>query len=285
MEPRTISWSQISLWKSCRMAYHYAYDLGLQPKKIPVQFDRGSAIHRALAEYYKLEPEDRDPSRLTSLVGDFMLEQWLERQRVGEITPEDERTFKRELGNAKLMMERYARKWQRDEGIPACRTELEISLDVGDYLRFKAKVDAYTGLWLLEHKTGSIALEDLVLQDEQSLYYVWALRSAGYLCLGTCYNIIPLTGEPVREYVERLDYEINQIWDEIYAVAGGIEVGERYPTRGWNCKWCWFKQLCIAMVTGGDVDYLMEKDYYRAPQVDLPSSSSSSSHLGSLEGG
>jgi len=119
--------------------------------------------------------------------------------------------------------------------------------------------------WILEHKTGNPDLEGLALEDEQSMYYCWALRKLGHRVEGTLYNIIPSPSareaELTRLEVERTDTELSTVEGEILIIANEISLLPRIPSRGWNCKNCSFRQLCRAERAGGDTEWLIEKNF------------------------
>lgn len=63
------------------------------------------------------------------------------------------------------------------------------------------------------------------------------------------------------DFVENM---VEKIWNDFIYVAKEIcRNGEKNKTMNVtkDCSWCSFQPICYAMLTGGDVDYVVERDY------------------------
>jgi len=260
-----ISYSKISLWKQCRKAYDWVYRRRLDPIVAPVYFTLGKAIHESLAKFYSYEPFERSLDILVNEFNTSMANQW--QGMLGSKEPEEkeEQTFDKTRKNGKVMIDKYWGKYGIDSEIPKAKTEVRLEVVLGN-ITFVARLDALLPQWLLEHKTGNPDLQELALEDEQSLYYCWAAKKSGLPILGTLYNIIPNPSAPKnaemdRLEVERTDWELSKVEAEILQMANEIESLPRLPSRGWNCRNCQYRQLCRAEAAGGDVEYLIEQNF------------------------
>jgi len=266
-----ISYSKISLWKQCRKAYDWTYRRRLDPLITPTYFTLGRAIHESLAKFYSYDPSERSLDILVNELNTSMDMQW--RDSLATKAPEksDVKAFDTNRKNGRIMIDKYWGKYGIDEGIPKAKTETRLEVVVGvqsptGMIMFVGRPDALLPKWLLEHKTGNPDLQSLALEDEQSLYYCWAMKKLGEPVLGTLYNIIPSLSagkkaEMERLEIERTDNELDRVEGEILQVAKEIASSPRYPTRGWICKNCQYRILCRAEAMGADVEYLIEQNY------------------------
>ena len=69
----------------------------------------------------------------------------------------------------------------------------------------------------------------------------------------------------MRDYTPRNDEVIDSIWNDFLSTAQDIADNPK-PTPvkniGRHCDWCDFEPLCRAELTGGDVDFLKEREYH-----------------------
>lgn len=264
-----LSYSRISTWKQCRKAFAWQYDRKLSSKLVRPELSLGKSIHETFATFYKIDPLFRTHNMLSEAYEASMYKVLEELEAFkGGLEQKDKDTFTKTLEKGNLWLKAYWNKYGIDESIPKSETEKFIEVNLDD-IHFVAYLDGLVNDdgsdWVLEHKTGNPEIEQLLLEDEQSLYYIFALRKLDYNPKGVIYNIVSnptrTSDGLVREATERTDLEIKYLGDEIRQVAKEIQTLPRYPNRGKLCSWCGFKQLCYAEWFGGDVEYLIQKNY------------------------
>jgi hypothetical protein len=57
---------------------------------------------------------------------------------------------------------------------------------------------------------------------------------------------------------------VESVWEGfVYTAKQIVAQGEKNTTKNitMNCKWCNFRDICYAEFTGGDIDYLLKKNY------------------------
>lgn len=265
-----LSFSRISTWKSCRKSYYFSYDLGLVPKRIRPEVSLGSSIHDVLSTFYSNKPDDRTREMLATgyETGIYQALGELTLFSGGSIDRKDKDIFDKNLSKGKVWLDNYWSKYRSDIHIPKAETEklLEVQLDdITLIIKPDAIINKDDGIWTLEHKTGNPDITQLLLEDEQSLYYIFGLRKLGYDVKGTIYNIISnptrMSDGLIREETERTDNELSGIEDEIKQIASEINTLPRYPHRGYLCEWCFYRELCRGIAYGGDVDYLIQQHF------------------------
>lgn len=269
-----LSYSKISVWKACRMQYRWSYDLKIEPKIVKPVIELGSAIHSALSNFYSHIPTNRTKQILDAVYESSMSESLSKLDSfLGGLEQKQRDDFFKNKEKGQLWLNAYWSKYGIDEDIPAMITEKLFEVDIdGITLTIKpdAIMDKGDGTWVWENKTGNPDIQQLLLEDEQSLYYTFGLRKLGYDCKGVVYNLISnptrISDGLIREETERTELELAGLGDEIKQIANEINTLPRYPNRGFSCRWCFFRELCRAEWYGGDVQYLMDKDFIRKEQ-------------------
>lgn len=266
-----LSYSKISTWKSCRKSYEWSYILKLEPKLVRPEIGLGRAIHETLASFYSEEPIHRTKG-LLDLVYEESMRQSLEELETFKhgLETKDRDNFNKNLGKGKLWLDSYWDKYNIDEGIPKAETEklMEVKFDdIVFVIKPDMLVNKEDGTWIWENKSGNPDIQQLLLEDEQSLYYTFGLRKLGYDAKGVIYNLISnptrISDGLIREETERTDLELAGIGDEIKQIANEIQTLPRYPSRGYSCRWCFFRELCRAEWYGGDVNWLIEQHFIK----------------------
>jgi hypothetical protein len=73
----------------------------------------------------------------------------------------------------------------------------------------------------------------------------------------------------ITNYYKRIELDlhpgmVDSVWDGfVYTAKQIVAHGEKNKTKNitMNCKWCNYRDICYAEFTGGDVDYLIKKNY------------------------
>jgi len=266
-----LSYSRISTWKSCRKSYEWSYILKLEPKLVRPEIGLGRAIHETLANFYSQEPIDRTKDILDFAYEESMHQSLAELETFKRgLEQKDRDNFNKNLGKGKLWLDRYWNKYGIEEDIPKAETEklMEIKFDdIVFVIKPDMLVNKEDGTWIWENKSGNPDIQQLLLEDEQSLYYIFGLRKLGYNARGVIYNLISnptsISDGLIREETERTDNELAGLEDEIKQISKEIQTLPRYPSRGFSCRWCFFRELCRCEWFGGDVEYLINKDFER----------------------
>lgn len=174
--------SERSTFKRCPQKWYWAYVEGLRSSHQANPLWFGSAIHEALADWYRLGLE-RSPRRPADVFAEHLGQ---DRALLAPSdNPEEEElayTSALELGMA--MLDNYVDQYGRDEDWDVIATEMEFSMRIkttfGFTIRYVGTWDGVfrnvsTGeIWLMEHKTtSSINTTHLPLDDQAGSY--WAL--------------------------------------------------------------------------------------------------------------
>lgn len=266
-----LSYSKISTWKQCRKSYEWQYILKLEPRIIRPEIGLGRAIHETLANFYSHEPIDRVKDILDSTYENSMYQsqEELEIFKSG-LEQKDKDNFTKNLEKGRLWLNRYWDKYSIDESIPRAETEKLMEVKFDDIV-FVIKPDMIVnkedGTWIWENKSGNPDIQQLLLEDEQSLYYTFGLRKLGYDAKGVIYNIISnptsISDGLIREETERTNLELKGLEDEIKQIANEIQTLPKYPSRGFGCKWCFFRELCRGIAYGADVEFLINQHFIK----------------------
>ena len=179
------SWSEIQAWCACRMKWHWAYEVGIVPKRVARAPSIGSCGHVAIAAV--LQGKDWEKA-----VGD-----WLERETNKRPLFAEEQAEIQEVADLILkIIPRYLAFYQDD--FEPVLVERKFAIPIrGIRTRligyWDAIVRARDGhLWLLEHKfpQARFRTDDNLDLDGQIGTYQYAARRLGFPIVGTIYNQI-----------------------------------------------------------------------------------------------
>jgi len=182
-ETKNVSWSEISAWCTCRQRWHWAYEVGIVPKRVERAPSVGSCGHVAIAAL--LRGEDWGAAVTAWLKRelekkDMFDEEIQERQAVADLI--------------RGIIPRYLKAYP-DTFVPVL-VEAKFEIPIRG---IRARLIGYWDgivkgrdgkLWLLEHKFPQQRFrseEDLEL-DGQIGVYQYAAHRLGYPVVGTIYN-------------------------------------------------------------------------------------------------
>lgn len=204
METITVRTSERGTFKRCPKKWYWAFVDCLKPHRPATALWFGSAIHEALADWYK-KGLKRGPKHPADVFAEY-----LDGDRSMLVQDEDDRiTYEdaRELGIA--MLNNYINYYDHDQQWDIIATEMTFTVKIKHPAGFMIEyVGTWDGvardtsngeIWLLEHKTAAnINTEHLPLDDQAGSYWAVAetvLRKKGVLgpeehIVGIMYNFL-----------------------------------------------------------------------------------------------
>lgn len=183
-KPRNVSWSEIQAWCACRMRWHYAYEVGIVPKRVERAPSVGSCGHAAIAAVLHGKSWKR------------AVKDWLKREIGRRPLFDEEEAELRSIADLVLgIMPRYLDKYPLEPFEPVLiehKFEIPIRGIKNRLIGYwDAIVRGHDGhLWLLEHKFPQqrFRTEEHLELDGQIGTYQYAARRLGYQVVGTMYN-------------------------------------------------------------------------------------------------
>lgn len=250
-----VSYSELKLFRTCRLAYHYQYVRGITKKTESDALVMGRAFHEWAAKWYGLHPSERAERRAHELARE---------------TSRDDRVM--------AMATAFVDYLGPDEHLYPVETEVYFEFPLHNKVILEGYVDGVVtrpnGLVILEHKTGNPNEEYLALIDEQTVLYAHALSQIrGIPVERVIYNTV--TKPTDRRYgfsstAARFEVERDER-DGILALTEARETAEeilklykdgyRYRTRGTHCVWCEYNLLCMTELAGGDIEGVITMSY------------------------
>ena len=178
-----VSWSEIQAWCHCRMKWHWAYEVGIVPKRVERAPSVGSCGHVAIAAIL----------RGKGFVG--AIADWVEQELNKRPLFDEEKAEIRAVADLILkIMLRYLDEYQDSFEPVLVEHKFEIPIrGIRDRLigYWDAIVRGKDGhLWLLEHKfpQARFRTDEHLDLDGQIGTYQYAARRVGYPIVGTVYN-------------------------------------------------------------------------------------------------
>lgn len=266
--PREIlTHSQINTFKSCRKRYQFRYVERLTPKIKSTKLQLGSAVHHALAEFYK----DKAP-----LLESYNL--WWE-QEIAKIADLIDETAKEEIETKRLLGQKMLEGYKKEYGTKDFEeyeivdTEKVFNVPIVNpesnyrsrYFEFAGKFDGLWrekkngNLWVVETKTIKAWDEDIntLMLDEQVTAYLWALSVMNLEIKGVLYNVLRKVDPekaktPVyfRTRVYRSRSELEQFQRGLYLLSREMRKCEVfYRNPSFECSWkCPYRSICTCDV-------------------------------------
>lgn len=234
-----LSYSQISTYEDCPLAYKFGYILKVPGKSQPY-FTFGNTVHHALRRFFEAVQSKSEPS-LDDLIG-FYDESW---QSDGYLLKSQEESYR---GEGRSALQAVYRRHLAERTVPI-RLEWKFFLPVGDHFvkGFVDRVDpAGDGLCnIIDYKTGRAKTQKEVDSDLQLSLYAMAVKE----CLGLVPERLSLYFLASDEmlWTTRNEEEMEEVREKVLAVADAI-ISNRFDAKpdGFRCSRCDYALLCSA---------------------------------------
>ena len=178
-----VSWSEIQAWCLCRMKWHWAYEVGIAPKRVERAPSVGSCGHIAIAAMLRGKSWKK------------AVDKWFEQElNKRPLFDEEKAEIQAVVALILAIMPRYLDKYQATFESVLVEHKFDIPIR-GIKTRLIGYWDAMVRdkdghLWLLEHKfpQRTFRTEDNLDLDGQIGTYQYAAHRSGYPVVGTIYN-------------------------------------------------------------------------------------------------
>jgi putative RecB family exonuclease len=241
---RPLSPTAIRTFGECPKRYHYAYVTKTEVADVPSPvLVMGNAIHQALAFFFRLPLEQREPAILERALRHFWAR---ENGRQEAFTGDEEEATWGRRGLEALGW--FAANYDLDQKPLAVEEWLQTELPSGAFIGGKVdRVDERPGgpgLEVIDYKAGRPRLADEELPDDPGaqVYALAASRHFGQPV--TRVRFIYLTERVERRWeIESEDLEATAT--RVEAAVAEIRAEETFAARpDDHCRWCAFRQLC-----------------------------------------
>lgn len=265
------SHSQDEAFRHCPLKWYRNSVLHLINKHPQVSLVTGQLIHYALGKFYSLEPKERSQEVLIGAARAY-LNKVLE-SRGSSIEEKDEK----KLSSAITALQDYWLDKRQDSAIAKAKSEYRVAVLIPRTdVTFRASIDLYipdpVDPYFVEIKSSfKLDMPLIELFDVQTLRYAWALQETGHptrTMLRQGVGIASYPGRPTlldRRKVTLNDREIAWAICDMQAMIQEISREDRLIFGNWgrSCQWCSYFTLCTVEKTGGDVEMIMEEQYYQ----------------------
>jgi len=270
-----ISYSEITTFLQCRRLWGYRYYHRVYPKLSNKNFLLGTAVHRALAQYY--DPEDKQAQdRGVAAVTRYYDEVEQTYNHIREVTgaePEDD--IQEALSTGGDMMVQYVAWAPQNDTWESRGVEVHVSAPVIDNISLVGYIDLLAwepeeqASWIVDHKTYAQFRQpdaNSVFLDLQGTVYMWAvmqdeiLRGKGFQ--GIIYNMLSkrppsfpkqlkngqlsknkaqrTTPELYTQRVLELGLDLKDYEDFIATMTGADRFNKRLPIAVSDARLNWF---------------------------------------------
>ena len=243
-----LSYSQIRTFLSCPQKYFYQYVAGLEWAATPSAMVLGSAVHRAVATFYRIFKESGERIPVEAMHEE--LEEHIAEESAGgriSFKPGESRESLVECGNGLITEFHDAITPQR---IVAVEEPFLVKIPGSEY--------ALAGVFDLIETDGSVpVLVELktsakrwnlrrVRDDLQSTVYTYALREMGYGGGRVRFDILVKNRSPTLQQlsVTKDAGDIVRMLSVLHGVSDAIEKGAFFRNPSWQCRDCPFQHAC-----------------------------------------
>ncbi len=249
-----ISYSEINAWLRCQYQWYWSYREGVEPIEHSMPLDVGILFHEIVkGEDWNGAQEKlnhRGAIKGSELSDPDKLKRWDSVcLKVNDII--DSYTLFRGANPLTIVATEVERTYPIFS--ESARSQVPL-LSIAD-----AVVDIEGEKWLLEYKTGQPNIEFLALYDLQS-----TIECLVHEAVGTIYELIDSSTRMIsirRLQIERTPLELSWALDTVEEVLNQMETVEPVMNRERECNWCSYNKLCLALITGGEVETLIETYY------------------------
>jgi len=260
-----ISHSQIFTYLNCSLKYYFSYVEGRMPEHRPAAMLFGSAIHAAIARYYKSVLKKGKPEPL-SLYQDLFHDHWnWETEDTGiPIAYKDGQNKEDLLNEGQLLVKTFYEGAKPMEVIGVEEPYSSVLYDEeGNPTDFKLigivdciQRDNDGNLIIIDNKTANRAYsKDKIEQDLQMTVYSY-LAAASKLAPAKSetlhrFDVLLKLKKPRLDiyYTTRSAADRRRLAKIINQVLRGIEAGVFFPNPSWMCSDCQYAQACVKWTT------------------------------------
>jgi putative RecB family exonuclease len=241
---RPLSPTALNTFSECPKRFRYAYVLKPEVADVPSPLlVMGNALHKALAFFYRLNVDEREPGILPDCLRHFWVR---EKGRTEAFVSDDEEAS---WGNRALeALDWYAQTYDLSVKPLAVEEWLQTELPGGAFIGGKVdRVDERAGVGgieVIDYKTGRARLEDEDLPREAAAQVYSLVASRAFAKPVTRVRFIYLTERVERQWeVESEDLELaaQRVQKAVSEVQRETEFAAR-PDQ--HCRWCAYRQLC-----------------------------------------
>ena len=243
-----LSYSQIRTFLSCPQRYFYQYVVGLEWAATPSVMVLGSAVHRAVAKFYRILKESGERIPVEAMHEE--LEEHIAEESAGgriSFKPGESRESLVECGNGLITEFHDAITPQR---IVAVEEPFLVKIPGSEY--------ALAGVFDLIETDGSVPVlvelktsakswsERDVREDLQSAVYTYAMREMGYESGVVRFDILVKNKKPTFQQISvaKDSGDIARMLSVLHGVTDAIEKGAFFRNPSWQCRDCPFHRTC-----------------------------------------
>jgi len=251
----------------CKKKHDYAYRQGLSPASPPSYLSKGKYLHLLLATYLTRFSNGDDVRNVEELSSD-VLEQLSQARLDGDPTATVAESDRVEINR---VVADYLSHLDMD-GVTVEGVELEFLVDIDlrtlddEIVPLHGFIDAVLRkgdeLWIVEHKTAGRAWSQGNFQFAyQGRVYadVWK-ELMGEAPTGILYNFFyPKAHDTKMVFVTEAESLI--IREELQAAVEMREAAYLTREPHWGCTECWFRNICVTEMYGGDSSSLIGTEY------------------------
>jgi len=257
-----ISHSQIFTYLNCSLKYYFSYVEGRMPEHRPAAMLFGSAIHAAIARYYKGVQKKGKPEPL-SLLQDLFHDYWnWQTEDTGiPVAYKDGSDRDSMLAEGQGLVLTFYKNAEPMEIIGVEEPYSSVLYDEeGNSTDFKLigivdclQRDKDGNLIIIDNKTANRAYSrDKIEQDLQMTVYSYLAASSGLVpakskTLHRFDVLVKLKKEPRLDiyHTKRTAADRRRLAKTISRVLRGIEAGVFFPNPGWMCGDCQHARACV----------------------------------------
>ena len=243
-----LSYSQIRTFLSCPQKYFYQYVVGLEWAATPSAMVLGSAVHNAVAKFYRILKESGEQIPVESMHEE--LEEHITAESAGGRI-----SFKSGENRESLMT-------CGNNLITEFRNTIAPKRIIAVEEPFMARIPgsqyALAGVYDLIEMDGSVpVLVELktsaqrwnlqrIRDDLQSAVYTYAMREMGYESGVVRFDVLVKNKAPKFQqlWVTKEDEDIARMLSVIYGVMEAIDRGAFFRNPSWQCRDCPFHRTC-----------------------------------------
>lgn len=288
----TLSYSQINAFK-CKLQWFWAYKEGYQPRQKTMALELGSAIHKALEQYYKNLSHDVEQAynekTVTEDFRNYMIQLYKQIQANPMIVSNSLEDVEEAAKLGMEMLKNYFNEYREKDDFTFLKNKDGEIISEHNLTRklpgakciIVARVDGLVRdningkLFILEHKTFKRFEEDSLHRDEQFTIQVWVGEqllenlNLNEKVEGVIFNGLrktfasPRLKNPLfeRHIVFRNNVQIN------YFLLNALNTFKTimkkkldiYPEPDQiKCNSCNFKEPCLELIRGGDYEFILK---------------------------
>jgi CRISPR/Cas system-associated exonuclease Cas4 (RecB family) len=254
--------SQIQTYLICPRKFYFQYVMGAMPEFLPASLPFGTALHAAVAVFYRSIKETGSKPEFELMLREFEIE-WEKAVAGQRLSFKGKTSIDSHLGLGKVLLQKF---YEEVQPRKVEAVEYPFAVTLSDPNTGKLLDVSLVGIndLIESDKDGNLIIAELKISSKRyadsqgenqldGLIYAYAMNQLGFRTTNIDtlirYDVLVKTKSPAFQqiYFNKTPQDFGRLARWIQEVLQAIEHESFFPNFGWACQNCQFRKRCWSM--------------------------------------